>query len=325
VTQPTDAIPALDPAQELALLRDLEPVVEANLNRHLAVAKEWFPHAYVPWSEGEDFDGPLGGKAWEAGQSRLDETARTSLILNLLTEDNLPSYHHEIAVLFGRDGAWGTWVHRWTAEEGRHGAAIRDYLLTTRAVDPIALERARMTHMSTGYISPYDQRAVNSLAYVAFQELATRISHRNTGAYSGEPLCDQLLAKIANDENLHMVFYRNLLGAAFDLAPDATMAAVLGVVKNFQMPGSTVENYTRKSVKIAMAGIYNLRIHRDEVLLPVLRNVKALERTDLGPAGEQAREELSGLLDALDVAASRFEEKRDAHLARSAERAARDA
>ena len=163
--QPTDARPALDKTEELALLRDLEPVVEANLNRHLAVAKEWFPHTYVPWSAGQDFDGPLGGTAWEPGQSKLDETARTSLILNLLTEDNLPSYHHEIALLFGRDGAWGTWVHRWTAEEGRHGAAIRDYLLTTRAVDPIALERARMTHMSTGYISPYDTRAVNSLAY----------------------------------------------------------------------------------------------------------------------------------------------------------------
>jgi acyl-[acyl-carrier-protein] desaturase len=179
-----------------------------------------------------------------------------------------------------------------------------------------------MTHMSTGYISPYCQRAVNSIAYVTFQELATRISHRNTGAYSGEPLCDQLLAKIANDENLHMVFYRNLLSAAFDRAPDETMAAVLGVVKSFQMPGSTVENYTRKSVRIAMAGIYNLRIHRDEVLMPVLRNVKALERTDLGPAGEQAREELAGLLEGLDVAASRFEQKRDAHLTRVAERRA---
>ena len=320
--QQTDARPALDRTQELALLYELEAVVETNLNRHLAVAKEWFPHEYVPWSAGEDFDGPLGGKAWEPGQSKLDETARTSLILNLLTEDNLPSYHHEIALLFGRDGAWGTWVQRWTAEEGRHGAAIRDYLLTTRAVDPIALERARMTHMSVGYISPYCQRAVNSVAYVTFQELATRISHRNTGGYSGEPLCDQLLAKIANDENLHMVFYRNLLAAAFDLAPDATMAAVLDVVKSFQMPGSTVENYTRKSVKIAMAGIYNLRIHRDEVLIPVLRHVRALERTDLGPDGEQAREELAGVLDYLDVAASRFEQKRDAHLARLAERGA---
>jgi acyl-[acyl-carrier-protein] desaturase len=179
-----------------------------------------------------------------------------------------------------------------------------------------------MTHMSTGYGSPFDQRIINSVAYVAFQELATRISHRNTGAYSGEPLCDQLLSKIANDENLHMVFYRNLLSAALDLAPDVTMAALLDVVKGFQMPGSTVDNYTRKSVAIAMAGIYNLRIHRDEVLVPVLRNVRALERTDLGPAGERAREELAGVLDALDVAASRFEEKREAHLARLAARRA---
>jgi acyl-[acyl-carrier-protein] desaturase len=177
-----------------------------------------------------------------------------------------------------------------------------------------------MTHMTTGYISPHDHRIINSVAYVAFQELATRISHRNTGSYSGEPLCDQLLAKIANDENLHMVFYRNLLAAAFDLAPDETMAAVLDVVKGFQMPGSTVDNYTRKSVRIAMAGIYNLRIHRDEVLIPVLRHVRALERTDLGPSGEQAREELAGVLDFLDVSADRFEQKRDAHLARLAER-----
>ncbi len=324
MTVSTDSRPDTGAAtDQTALLYELEPVVEANLNRHLATAKEWFPHAYVPWSQGRDFDGPLGGAGWEPQQSRLDETARTSLVLNLLTEDNLPSYHHEIAALFGRDGAWGTWVHRWTAEEGRHGTAIRDYLLTTRAVDPIALERARMTHMGTGYQSPYCQRAVNSLAYVSFQELATRISHRNTGVHSGDPLCEQLLSRIAADENLHMVFYRNLLSAAFDLAPDETMRALLDVVKNFQMPGATVENFARKSVRIALAGIYNLRIHRDEVLLPVLRNVKAMERTDLGPAGEAAREELAALLDALDAAACRFEEKRDAHLARQAERAAK--
>ena len=117
------------------LLSELEQVVETNLNRHLATAKEWFPHEYVPWSQGTDYDGPLGGQAWAPEQSRLPEVARTSLIVNLLTEDNLPSYHHEIATMFGRDGAWGSWVHRWTAEEGRHGIAIRDYLLATRAVD----------------------------------------------------------------------------------------------------------------------------------------------------------------------------------------------
>jgi acyl-[acyl-carrier-protein] desaturase len=307
---------------QTALLYELEPVVEANLNRHLSTAKEWFPHAYVPWSDGRNFDGPLGGEAWEVGQSKLDETARTSMILNLLTEDNLPSYHHEIAVLFGRDGAWGSWVHRWTAEEGRHGAAIRDYLLATRAVDPIELERARMVHMSAGYHSPNSDGVLNSVAYVSFQELATRISHRNTGSYSAEPVCDALLQKIATDENLHMIFYRNLLNAALDLSPDQTMVAILDVVRNFQMPGATVENYTRKSVQIALAGIYNLRIHRDEVLVPVLRNVKAFERGGLGPVGEAAREELARIMDALDTAAARFEEKAQAVAARKAARAA---
>src|SRR5688572_29463621 len=86
------------------LLHELEPVVAVELDRHMKVAKEWFPHEYVPWSEGSDFDGVLGGQAWAEEQSKLPEAARISLIVNLLTEDNLPSYHHEIATTFGRDG-----------------------------------------------------------------------------------------------------------------------------------------------------------------------------------------------------------------------------
>jgi acyl-[acyl-carrier-protein] desaturase len=294
------------------LLTELEPVVEENLNRHLSTAKEWFPHEYVPWSEGTDFDGPLGGQAWAPEQSRLSEVARTSLVVNLLTEDNLPSYHHEIATMFGRDGAWGTWVHRWTAEEGRHGIAIRDYLLATRAVDPVALERARMTHMETGFTNAYsDQSSLHGIAYVSFQELATRVAHRNTGRISGDPVCEQLLARVAADENLHMIFYRNLLAGAFEVAPDAAMRAVCDVVTTFQMPGHTIENFTRKSVQIAMAGIYDLRIHHDEVVTPVLRNIRALETTGLSAEGEKARDELVAFLTELDKQASRFVERRE--------------
>ena len=304
-----------EPTGTLALLRELEPTVETNLNRHLATAKEWFPHEYVPWSQGSDFDGVLGGQAWSPEQSQLPEIARTSLIVNLLTEDNLPSYHHEIATTFGRDGAWGTWVHRWTAEEGRHGIAIRDYLVTTRAVDPIALERARMKHMEGGF-SHDNGGVLDSVAYVSFQELATRVAHRNTGHQSGDPVCDRMLARIAQDENLHMLFYRNLLAAAFEVAPNQTMRAICTVVRDFQMPGHTIENFTRKSVQIAMAGIYDLRIHHDEVVMPILRQVKVFERTGLTGDGEKAREELSEFLTGLDAAASRFVAKREAAQAR---------
>ena len=88
-------------------------------------------------------------------------------------------------------------MHRWTAEEGRHGIAIRDYLLATRAVDPVALERARMAHMGAGFESDNHNDLLRSLAYVSFQELATRIAHRNTGKLTGDPICEQLLARIA--------------------------------------------------------------------------------------------------------------------------------
>src|SRR4051794_12278335 len=230
------------PLDQTALLIELEPVVATNLDRHLSLAKEWFPHEYVPWSEGRTFDGILGGEAWQEGDSTLPDVARTALIVNLLTEDNLPPYHHEIATLFGRDGAWGTWVHRWTAEENRHGVAIRDYLTVTRAVDPVALERARMTHMENGFVSQYDTM-LHQLAYVSFQELATRIAHRNTGRASGDEGCERLLARIAADENLHMLFYRNLLKSAFELAPNQTMRAVTDVVRSFQMPGSGIDGF----------------------------------------------------------------------------------
>ena len=107
------------------------------------------PHDYVPWSEGRDF-AYLGGDDWEPGDSKLDPVAKTAMVVNLLTEDNLPSYHREIADRFGRDGAWGKWVGRWTAEEGRHGVALRDYLVVTRGVDPVKLEELRMIHMIAG-------------------------------------------------------------------------------------------------------------------------------------------------------------------------------
>ena len=304
-----------------AILHELESVVETNLNRHLAIAKEWFPHEFVPWSQGRDFDGPLNGEAWDISQSKIPDVARTSLIVNLLTEDNLPSYHYEIAALFGRDGAWGSWVHRWTAEEGRHSYAIRDYLLATRAVDPIALEQARMVHMESGFTSDFTMNALGSVAYVSFQELATRVSHRNTGKVSEDPICEALLAKIAQDENLHMVFYRNLLEAALEIAPNQTMRAIADVIANFQMPGHSIENFGRKSVQIAMGGVYDLRIHHDEVVGPVLKKLKVMERTGLTGDGEAAREELANFLGDLDRNASRFTERRDAIHARQAARA----
>jgi acyl-[acyl-carrier-protein] desaturase len=198
--------------------------------------------------------------------------------------------------------------------------AIRDYLLVTRAVDPVALENARMTHMGAGFESANHDDLLRSLAYVSFQELATRISHRNTGKITKDPVADQLLARIALDENLHMLFYRNLLGAALQVAPNQTMRAIVEVVKSFEMPGASIENFTRKSVQIALSGIYDLRLHHDDVIAPVLRAWGVYDLEGLDEEGEKARTELDEILQELQRQAARFEDKRETHRAKLAAR-----
>jgi acyl-[acyl-carrier-protein] desaturase len=320
MTPTSPALPSHNPSADVRLLLDLEEVVARELDRHLGVFKDWMPHEYVPWSQGLDFDGPLGGDAWEPGQSPLTEVGRTAMVVNLLTEDNLPSYHREIATMFGLDGAWGSWVHRWTAEEARHSIVMRDYLLTARAVDPRALECARMTHMGDGFVSDHRATALHPIAYVSFQELATRISHRNTGRLAGDPVCEQLLSRVAADENLHMIFYRNLLAAALELTPDAAMRAIADVVTGFRMPGHGIPGFERAAATIALGGVYNLRIHHDDVLWPVVRHLKVLTLGGLGPDGERAQAEIGEFLAALDAQARKHEERRAVILARRAAR-----
>lgn len=264
-------------------LAELEPSVDKLTDHHIGTAKDWFPHQYVPWGRGRDFDGPLGGVPWAPEQSALDPAVRSALIVNLLTEDNLPGYHLAIGTQTSRDGAWGAWLQRWTAEEDRHAAAIRGYLHATRAVDPVALERARMAQVGTaaGTTLP---GVLGTLAYAALQELATRVSHRNTGRLSGDPVCERLLARIAQDENLHMVFYRDLLRAALEIDPDPVIGTLEATVGGFRMPGHAMPGFAALAAEVAVAGVYDPAVHHDEVLVPLLRSLRIFDLGGLGPA-----------------------------------------
>ncbi|MGZ9276597.1 MAG: acyl-ACP desaturase [Candidatus Limnocylindrales bacterium] len=299
----------LDPAEALsmdqALLIELEPEAGRLYDRHAKVAQEWFPHEFIPYRLGRDFD----KDPWTPEQPRLTGVAQTAFEIGLLTEDNLPSYHRLIHGMFGKgDGAWISWVGRWTAEEGRHAIVLRDYLTVTRNIDPVLLERGRMTQLQQGYdrASPTTLRG---LAYVAFQELATRIAHRNTGRYSDDPVADRIMVRIAADENLHMVFYRDILGAALKIQPSAAVRAIVDEVLAFEMPGAGIPGFIRKAAQIAKAGIYDLRVHRDEVLLPIIKHWRIFELEGLDAAAEDARRRLAEHLAGLDDAARRFEEK----------------
>lgn len=293
---------------QLEVLIQLEQVVEDELNRHDRTRRPWVPHDFLPI---DDEGRIIGHPSRLAPEERplLSDTAKSAMLVNLLTEDNLPSYHRFIANNFGIDGAWGTWVNQWTAEEDNHAYVMRSFLDLTQAIDPAQNERERYQQMLKGYNVEKDP--LHTLAYVTFQELATRVSHRQTGIATKNDIADEMLKRIAADENLHMIFYRNLAGAAFDVAPNQMMRAVADEVINFEMPGANISGFMSRSLEIAGAGIYDLRRHKEEVVMPVLKKWRVFERTDLGPVGEAARSDLSQFLAKLDHQISQFEEKRD--------------
>ncbi len=289
-----------------ALHEHLTERLAGAVDRHLSVAHDWLPHEYVPWDQGRDF----AALPWEESQSRLPAPVRAAVALNLLTEDNLPGYHGELARIYGNSEPWRAWLDRWTAEEARHGAVLRDYLLVTRAVDPVALERDRMATVSGGFRAP-DKDLLHTIAYVSLQELATRVSHRGTGRLSEDPLLDRLLGRIATDENLHMVLYRDLVQAALDVDPAVMLRALVEEIVGFAMPGTGIPGFTRRAAVVARAGIYDLRVHRDEVVMPLLRYWKVFDIEGLPPDAERARYDLAAVLDELERRVARLLSRRE--------------
>jgi acyl-[acyl-carrier-protein] desaturase len=293
--------------EDAALLSEMTPVVERLLDRHLDMAKEWFPHELVPWELGPQVQPE---RPWSEADTTIDESVRSALYVNLLTEDNLPYYFRDIDRTLGRDGAWGEWARRWTAEEGRHAIVIRDYLILTRAVDPIALERARMHQVMTGQV-PEPSTVARGFIYLSMQELATRIAHHNTGKRLDDPVGYEVMKRVAADENLHFLFYRDLAAAAFELDPSSAVIGLEQEVKHFAMPGTGILDFAAKARDIAKAGIYDFAVHYEQILVPVVQRYWNLERlTALSSEADRARDRILTFIERVGRAARRVANSR---------------
>lgn len=299
--------------QDADVLTALEPVAARLLERHLDTTREWFPHELVPYDRARTFDPerPWTEADADLADVTLTDALRSALVVNLLTEDNLPYYFRSIERMFGVDGAWGTWARRWTAEEGRHSMAIYGYLMATRAVDPRSLERDRMVQVSGGE-TPDPRTALHGFAYLTMQELATRISHRNTGKHLDAAGYD-VMARVAADENLHHLFYRDMTSAALEFAPSDTVIAIADEVTGFAMPGEGIPDFVRHANAIAREGIYDLAIHHEQILVPLVQrqwNVEAV--TGLNDEAERARDRMLSHIERLGRVARRLADRRGA-------------
>jgi len=273
-----------------ALLEAVTPSVDRRMAEHRERREHWYAHEYVPWEQGRNFV----TEPWEESHASLSPEVRTALVLNLLTEDNLPYYHAEIEQHLPGGSPWQDWNRLWTAEEGQHAIALRSYLLTSRNCDPAELEDDRFATMERGYEGDFEN-PIDVFVYTSAQELATRVSHRNAGKLADDKTAYDIMARIAADENHHFIFYKSVVADMLAENPSPVLESMHRVLANFQMPGTGIPGYLRRAVAMAKSGVYNLRQHHDRVVVPLLRDWRVDQLIDLTPEAAEVQQKIMEL------------------------------
>ncbi len=239
---------------------------------------------------------------------------RSSIYVNLLTEDNLPYYTHSLLAHAPKGHPIRDWNHQWTMEENRHAMVMRDWVHISRCIDPTLLEEGRRVQMGKGEV-PEPESIAELISYVSFQERATQIAHRNTGAHlpKEDKIGRNVLALVAGDETKHYLFYRDLALAAFAIDPSTMMIAVAKQVSSFAMPGTGIPSFTRHAVRIAKEGIYGLGQYLKDVLDPVLGLWDVNHLAGLSEEAERARLDLDAVVAKITETVERMSQKAAGH------------
>lgn len=237
-----------------ALTTELEPVVEAEMDRHLSTDDIWFAHDYVPFDRGENF-AFLGGRDWDPSSMTLPRAFTDACEILLLLKDDLAAHHRELVEHFILEDWWGRLLGRWTAEEHLHAIALREYLVVTREVDPTANEEARVEYLMQGYrADTYTQ--VETLVYMALTERTHAVFCRNLAARLEEPILAGLVDRIARDEARHEELFSNLVAHCLTYVRDETIAAIATRAAELQVVGGDIQGYQDKVQNVADAGIF---------------------------------------------------------------------
>lgn len=294
-------------ARQLEVFRPLDGPVRALITRHRDTRKDWQPGELV------DFGGEDGLLLMDSLRDRargLHPSVKVAVTLNLLTEEGLPNFHRIIHEHFGSGGPWEEWTRLWTAEEDRHGNAMRDYVRDAALVSIPVLDRMQFTFLHDGFNPEWAGSPYRLLAYTSLQEKATQMSHANTArlAASQEPLLQRVLAYLAGDELRHCAFYRDAFGLALAQDLDGALMELAEVACGLSMPGQTIPGYQMMAEVERRAGIFGPRQYADIVEESLAYWQVAVLRPLSGDA-RSAQERLLELPDRLRKLAGRLEQR----------------
>lgn len=278
---------------QIDVLVALEPLVKAEIDRHRGGRTLWFPNDLTNADAEMSAENEAELARTREAARGLPDTVRVALALNLLTEEGLPHFHRLIAVHLGNDSPWRQWNNLWTAEEDRHGCAMRDYVRDARIFSMDALERLQFNYVEAGFEPDWEQDPYRLLAYTSLQEKATQVSHSNTGRLCGayEPHIQRVLAHISADESRHYAFYRACFGGILQHDPNRALQSLLKVVTGFAMPGHSIPGFDDMSEVLRRANIFGTRQYQKIVEeLLAFWNIGVM--SGLSDLGRQTQEKL---------------------------------
>lgn len=308
------ASPRYGTAQQIDVLRSLEPAVVREMAAHLERRRLWFPNDLMAADIDLDDAHDAELKALRDRARGLPDAVRVAVALNLLTEEGLPHFHRLISQYFGDESPWIDWNNVWTAEEDRHGCALRDYARDARLFVMAPLERLQYEYIAAGFYPDWGRNPYQLLAYTSLQEKATQYAHANTGRLAGpiEPTLQRVLAHLAGDESRHYLFYRAVFGEILATDPDGALDALFRVTIGFAMPGHAIAGFDDMSDVVARQNIFSTAQFRD-IVVELLAYWDIGGMTGLSGNGARLQERMMKMPSRLgriaDTQAARYEPK----------------
>lgn len=232
------------------ILRGLEPKVGGKMRLLLSINRMWQPTDLLP-----DFAKPDGHEKLRELQQMaagLSDASLVSIVGDTVTEEALPTYMSWLNRLAIADetgtaqNPWAVWIRKWTAEERRHGVVFRSWLAFSGRVDMRAVDRTTQYLISNG-MDPYiGANPIAAMVYVALQEGATDISHKNAGKLAkqeGDTILARIGQAVGGEESRHKEMYRSVVGWAFDEDPNETMIALGNMLaQGITMPAALMDD-----------------------------------------------------------------------------------
>ena len=296
--------------ERIEVMHHLALGMDGIMDKYLIpIETNWQPSDFLPDPTKESFFEEV--KEIQKAAKELSYDYWAVLIGDMITEEALPTYESSIMVVKGVDmvhepQGWARWTRAWTAEENRHGDLLSKYVYLAGRVNMKAVETSTQYLIADGFDIKTDDDPYKTFVYTSFQELATNISHRRTGALAkkqGNASLSKMCAMIAADEMRHHKAYKSFVSSIFEIDPSEMMLAFAEMMKQkIVMPAHFLREingekggiYGHFSDAAQRLGVYTGKDYI-EILDVLLKDWEISTMTGLNGAAEKAQDYLMRL------------------------------